>query len=88
METVAYVGIRLYLTLVIRNIRKGQGMKYLYKIKYQGHKDKPGDHTYRFIAAHTVHEALIIVGYEHGVGLTYGVPILEVMIDKELKDET
>ena len=62
-------------------------VKYLYKIKYQGHKDKPGDHTYRFIAAHTVHEALIIVGYEHGVGLTYGVPVLEVMIDKELKDE-
>ena len=86
MGLVLCVGIRLYLTLVIRNIRKEQGMKYLYKIKYQGHKDKPGDHTYRFIAAHTVHEALIIVGYEHGVGLTYGVPVLEVMIDKELNE--
>ena len=63
-------------------------MKYLYKIKYKGHKDKPKEYTYRFITAHTVHEALIIVGYEHGVGLPYGVPILEVMIDKELKDET
>ena len=63
-------------------------MKYLYKIKYQGHKDKPGDHTYRFITAQTVHEALIRVGYEHGVGLTYGVPVLEVKIDKELDNGT
>jgi len=74
--------------VMIWEIKRDMKMKYLYKIKYQGHKDKPGVHTYRFITAHTVHEALIIVGYEHGVGLPYGVPILEVMIDKELKDET
>ena len=71
---------------MIWEIKRDMKMKYLYKIKYQGHKDKPGVPTYRFITAHTVHEALIIVGYEHGVGLTYGVPILEVMIDKELDE--
>ena len=66
---------------------KGTRMKYLYKITYKGHKDKPKKYTYRFIAAHTVHEAFMIVDYEHGVGLNSNVPVLEVKIDKELKDE-
>jgi hypothetical protein len=28
---------------------------------------------------------LIIAGYEHKIGAAYGVPVLEVKIDKELK---
>ena len=60
-------------------------MKYLYRIAFQGHRDKLGVHTFRFIAAHSVHEVLIIAGYEYKIGAAYGVPVLEVKIDKELK---
>ena len=61
-------------------------MKYLYRIAFQGRRDKLGVHTFRFIPAYSVHEVLIIAGYEYKIGVAYGVPVLEVKIDKDIKD--
>jgi len=64
-------------------------MKYEYRVMWIDHRAyrDPGEKIYKFIAAHSVVEAIQIASYEHGVGTAWNVPILEVRIDEELEDD-
>ena len=63
-------------------------MKYMYLIKYlEPYAKNKSEELYRFIPANNVQDALLTAGYKHKVGNAYGVPVLEVTIDKELRND-
>ena len=63
-----------------------QPKRYLYKITYlEPYATNLSEELCKFIPAYNVQDVITTVGYKHKVGNAYGVPILEVKIDKELK---
>ena len=62
-------------------------MKYLYKITYlETHANNLSEELCMFIPAYNVQDVITTVEHKHKVSNAYGVPILEVMIDKELDE--